>query len=395
MRRGAMLMLILVALLSLVVVAPSTSQAAIYTGPDRVFFPQTGQYLSLGFLTYWQDNGGVTTFGYPITGEIQQNGITTQYFERAVFEYHADQPDGQRIQLRRLGAEQAQQLSAKMAADQSKAADIASRIGLPPPDNTNPFAPAEKGQDTVDYTFFDATQHSIINRFRSFWGMHGGLATFGYPLSEEFTDPTSHLIVQYFERAIFEWHPDDANGNEVQPRLLGIDAAHADGVNMAPVQASSETPVYNAGLWKVTEPANPRDLTTPLPGAPTGFSKWIEVDLSQQYMRAWQDNKVVYQEYVSTGIPDHATPTGYYQIFWKLVKDDMTNGPTADPAEYYNLKDVPWVMYFLQGGYALHGTYWHHNFGHVMSHGCVNMTTSGAKWVYQWAPPGTMVWIHQ
>ena len=58
----------------------------------------------------------------------------------------------------------------------------------------------------------------------------------------------------------------------------------------------------------------------------------------------------------------------------------------------YDLPDVPWTMYFYQD-YGIHGTYWHHNFGHPMSHGCVNMQTDDAKWLYDWAPLGTSVLI--
>src|SRR4051794_12175706 len=62
--------------------------------------------------------------------------------------------------------------------------------------------------------------------------------------------------------------------------------------------------------------------------------------------------------------------------------------------EYYNVPDVPWVMYFTDGGHALHGTYWHNNFGSVMSHGCVNLPMDVAEWMYGWAPIGMRVEIH-
>ena len=62
-------------------------------------------------------------------------------------------------------------------------------------------------------------------------------------------------------------------------------------------------------------------------------------------------------------------------------------------SEYYYLPGVPWVMYFFQG-YAIHGTYWHHNFGKPMSHGCVNLTIEDAKWFYNWAEIGTTVVTH-
>ena len=60
----------------------------------------------------------------------------------------------------------------------------------------------------------------------------------------------------------------------------------------------------------------------------------------------------------------------------------------------YYLPNVPWTMYFY-GGYAIHGTYWHNNFGTPMSHGCVNMKIPEAKWLYNWTPRGTLVVVHQ
>jgi lipoprotein-anchoring transpeptidase ErfK/SrfK len=133
-------------------------------------------------------------------------------------------------------------------------------------------------------------------------------------------------------------------------------------------------------------------VRTPPAGAPTDQAKWIEVDLSEQYLWAWEHDQVVFGTSVSTGTAAHPTPTGRFQIYVKLRYDDMTGG-TAGTNDYYYLPDVPYVMYFYEA-YAIHGTYWHHNFGQVMSHGCVNLPTDAAGWVYNWAPYGTIVWIH-
>ncbi len=126
-------------------------------------------------------------------------------------------------------------------------------------------------------------------------------------------------------------------------------------------------------------------------------AKWIDINLSTQELVAYQGDNAVYYTLVSTGRPGHATPTGTFRIYIKLVKDSMSNGTFGvgpDDPDYYNLKDVPYVMYFLTGGYAIHGTYWHNNFGHVMSHGCVNAPTPAAQWLFQWAELGTPVVVH-
>ena len=89
---------------------------------------------------------------------------------------------------------------------------------------------------------------------------------------------------------------------------------------------------------------------------------------------------------VSTGTWQFPTVTGQYHIYVKYLYSDM-----AGPGYY--LPDVPYTMYFYKG-YGIHGTYWHNNFGTPMSHGCVNMITSEAGWVYNWASVGTLVNVH-
>ena len=85
-------------------------------------------------------------------------------------------------------------------------------------------------------------------------------------------------------------------------------------------------------------------------------------------------------------MPNTPTVTGTYYVYIKLLYDDMT-GPG------YYLPDVPYVMYFYSG-YGIHGTYWHSNFGYPMSHGCVNMETSQAGWLYNWAFVGIPINVH-
>ncbi len=120
----------------------------------------------------------------------------------------------------------------------------------------------------------------------------------------------------------------------------------------------------------------------------TGVSgKWIEVDLSQQKLYAHEGKKTVLTARVSTGTSRYPTPTGRFRIYAKYVKTRM-QGPG------YNLPNVPWTMYF-HGNYGIHGTYWHNSFGRRMSHGCINMKTSQARRLYQWAPKGTLVVVHR
>jgi len=114
--------------------------------------------------------------------------------------------------------------------------------------------------------------------------------------------------------------------------------------------------------------------------------RWIDVDLSNQTITAYEGSKAVKSFLVSTGTKYHPTPSGLFRIWTKLKWDDM-----AGPGYY--LPDVPYTMYFYKA-YAIHGTYWHSNFGHPMSHGCINLRTEDAAWIYEFASIGTLVNVH-
>jgi lipoprotein-anchoring transpeptidase ErfK/SrfK len=117
-----------------------------------------------------------------------------------------------------------------------------------------------------------------------------------------------------------------------------------------------------------------------------GGARWIDVNLSSQSVYAYEGDTVVNSFVVSTGTWRTPTVTGQYKIWIKLRSGNMS-GPG------YFLPSVPYIMYFYKG-YGLHGTYWHNNFGTPMSHGCVNLRTSDAEWLYNWASVGTVVNVH-
>ena len=135
-------------------------------------------------------------------------------------------------------------------------------------------------------------------------------------------------------------------------------------------------------------PTVPPAAPVPVPAAPSevGEGRWIDVDLAQQLLTAYEGRSPVHSTLVSSGLPGTPTPVGQFRVWVKFRYDDM-EGPG------YYLPDVPYTMYF-HGGYGLHGTYWHSNFGHPMSHGCVNLPTEEAEWLFHWAEVGTLVNVH-
>jgi lipoprotein-anchoring transpeptidase ErfK/SrfK len=114
--------------------------------------------------------------------------------------------------------------------------------------------------------------------------------------------------------------------------------------------------------------------------------RWIDVDVGAQQVVAYEGAEPVRTFIVSTGTLYHPTVLGQFRIYVKLYATDM-----AGPGYY--LPSVPYTMYFYQG-YSLHGTYWHSNFGTPMSHGCINMRTDEAAWLFDFASVGTLVNIH-
>lgn len=124
-----------------------------------------------------------------------------------------------------------------------------------------------------------------------------------------------------------------------------------------------------------------------MPADKSESDKWIEIDLSEQRLFAHEGQKTVLKARVSTGISRYPTVRGRFKIYAKYRSTRM-RGPG------YDLPNVPWAM-FYSGDFAIHGAYWHNNFGRPMSHGCVNMKPAEAKWLFKWAPKRTLVVIHR
>jgi hypothetical protein len=138
--------------------------------------------------------------------------------------------------------------------------------------------------------------------------------------------------------------------------------------------------------------------------------KWIDVSIPRQALVAYEGMKPVYATLVSTGVggtgdPEetHATARGIFKIFEKHVSVTMDGDEVSDS---FDLRDVPFVQYFHKG-YALHAAYWHDDFGHAHSHGCVNLAPVDAAWLFRWTDPrvpphwhgvmtktGTIVYVH-
>ena len=134
--------------------------------------------------------------------------------------------------------------------------------------------------------------------------------------------------------------------------------------------------------------------------------QWIEINLYEQTLAAYEGERIVYATLVSSGLPQWRTQQGLFQIWLKVKLGKMSRRESY--SDYYFLEDVPWSMYFHKS-FALHGAYWHDRFGLRHSHGCVNLAPQDARWLFEWVTPatsphnftlateeqpGTWVWVH-
>jgi hypothetical protein len=179
-----------------------------------LWFTQTGHTLRGGFRTYWEQHGGLAQFGYPLSEEFQEyvpqtgHTYTVQYFERNRFEWHPENAgQGNEFLLGLLGL------------------DVTQGAVFPT------SAPVDS---TATTRYFPETRHSLGGEFLAYWQQHGGLAQFGYPISEEVLEQSPGdgrvYLVQYFERNRFELHPEHrSTPDEVQLGLLGVDVLRRRG----------------------------------------------------------------------------------------------------------------------------------------------------------------------
>lgn len=241
----------------------------------------------------------------------------------------------------------------------------------------------------TDCLFFLSNGHTIRGAFLTYWQENAGDVWLGLPIAEAYR-AADGTWVQYFQNGALR----QKARAEVTPMALGKALARKNGIDTAPVLQPADVPSYDPELF--IDP-NPKpsgwSVGTFGPGPQQGGFKEIVVSISSQALWAYENGELVLSTYVSTGTADTeetTTPIGYHVILTKYPVQTMA-GVIND--EEYNVPDVPDVMYFDNDGNALHGAYWHNNFGTPMSHGCVNLPLDVAHWMYEWAPIGTPVTV--
>jgi hypothetical protein len=141
------------------------------------------------------------------------------------------------------------------------------------------------------------------------------------------------------------------------------------------------------GTWMLKQDLARPSVEAPPPQVALAGERWIDVELATQTLVAYEGSTPVFATLVSTGrAGDDATPRGVHRIWVKILSSDMGNTERSDGDARYSLQDVPYVQFF-DGAVGLHGTYWHRDFGHARSHGCVNLAPLDARRLFDFTAP--------
>ena len=159
------------------------------------------------------------------------------------------------------------------------------------------------------------------------------------------------------------------------------------------LSADHENYFATAEHFRLIDPLEYTPIRTDVPAD----QKRIEVNLGTQSLIAYEGDTEVLKTTISSGVPSGGrkgvstdTPRGDFHVYAKLPSKHMGEGYFTDDLEAYILPGVPWVTFFEKSGVGFHGTWWHNNYGMTMSHGCINMKTPEALWVFRWTTPETL-----
>jgi lipoprotein-anchoring transpeptidase ErfK/SrfK len=373
-----------------------------YIPPDMgqtsldVFVPETGHSVRGYMLDYWRANGAAATYGNPISEPFgASNGLYSQAFERGVFQFSPDWmwTDDAAVRLMPIGKQEVTENRLATRSD-GRRTGADRRTNAWQPGTANVTRTTEVANEGG--RFSNQTGFSISGAFAAWYDSHEGWFYMGAPISEPFMDRGAQ--VQYFENGILM-----NQEGVVRPAPLPREHPEKYGFNPAPIE-QGERPIYSEALFY--QNGNPQGVD------PTQYAgpKRIDVSISEQIMRVYQGDTLILETYVSTGLEPNHTEVGNFHIRIKYVSQTMS-GFTSSSGEVvglgsedgvegtqtgnpYSVEDVPHVMYFNYQAEALHGAYWHNNFGQRMSHGCINQPLDVAAFMYDFAPLGTPVNVY-
>ncbi len=359
----------------------------------QVYLRETGHSLGGSMLDYWRANGAASVYGLPISEPFASgDGYYSQAFEHAVFQYRPEfldtaDPIMRLMPIGHLAVRNRPEAFRRDGRRGAGGGDRRDAAWRPLDPNGNSVARVlERGG-----VFVEATGHTISGDFLAWYDFHEGSFYLGNPLSQPMAE--GGMTVQYFEGGLLRR---SEAGLSLAP--LAAELAAELGIDTSSVE-QGDLPVFDEPRLWIAD--NPNPLGDPYAPGP----KWLEVSIAEQRLWAYHGGTLLSTTLVSTGIPPNETERGLFHVRLKFVEQDLSGftdatgevlgfGEAPPGTIPYEVKDVPHVMYFNLDAEALHGAYWHNNFGQKMSHGCINLPLDFAAWLYGWAPLGTAVWVH-
>ncbi|MDQ3043920.1 MAG: L,D-transpeptidase, partial [Chloroflexota bacterium] len=362
-----------------------------------VYVAATGHTVSGQMLDYWRANGADAVYGNPVSEPFAAaNGLYSQAFEAGVFQFNPDYlwTDDPTVRLMPISRPLLNDRLGRFRSDGRRDAgggdrrDSAWRAVDPAYDASAAEALASGGV----YEF--ETGHTISGDLLAWYQAHEGRFYLGNPISQPLRERGA--VVQYFEGGLLTT---DGQVTSLAPLV----AEHAADLRIetGPVP-QGDLPEFDESLFWTTN--NPWGGDASAVG-----KKRIVVSITEQTMWVYQGDTLILQSLVSTGKDPNGTEVGDFHVRIKELEETMAGFTDAtgevvafgDEAsatresdasgERYEVADVPHVMYINFDAEALHGAYWHDNFGEKMSHGCINLPLDVAAFLFGWAPLGTEI----
>ena len=355
---------------------------------QTVWVEATGHTMSSVLLDYWRVTGRDELFGNPISEPFETpDGVWSQAMENGVIQYLPDlmwtlEPF---VRFMPAGRMLLADLNGGFRSDGKRMGGGGNpRAGA----WASPEGPGLSG--AVGYAA--ETGVEVAEPFRAWYLEREATWYLGQPLTpmiEERGRPA-----QWFEGGLLL---ESASGPMMAP--LGAEIAARMGIDTTPVEQGNLPVDAESVFLTVPNPAPQGDAAGP-------GRKRIEVDITAQQVRLFQGDTLALETFISTGLWPNKTEVGSFRVRYKKPLEDMRgatdandkviwvagDGGSPPPGSIpYGVDDVPNVLYINQQAEALHGTYWHDNFGQPMSHGCINLPLDVAEFAYRWAPLGTPV----
>ena len=375
---------------------------------DGTWFDRTGFMVRGAIETFWKNTGGEQLLGAPVSRAFQRNGTTTQVFENVVI----DQAANGNVALRMLG---------KQWVVDNKLEQDAAFVPNPPSFGETTLVSSPEGLRLRRGPSTDAEVIVVLDNNASFIAVAGADGDWipgyvdgysGWVSGAYLRTPTaSDMAVSSgdpnnWDVSVWQGHTLSETNIRAEPNTTSAtvyELAYGDPVTVVDWVRGEEV-VENSFIWAQLSDGNyafARNVgrfapvaAIPVPDDAPWEGRWIDIQLTQQLMVAYEGRTPVRTIVVTTGMPGWETPTGLYYINARVENETMNSG--AIGAEYYyKLENVLYTQYFTNRGHAFHYAWWRtpETIGRPGSHGCINMLLEDSEFMWNWATFGTPVYI--